>query len=97
MALGKLHAAAGSVAAVFTPIGGEAVEIRVIREQATGEVPFSDTVIPADTNIVSMQRSDVARPLRGDALSIGGEDFVIDGEPRLDIEGLSWSCELIPA
>lgn len=98
-ALVVLHGAAGSVAAIYTPLGGSPLPnpIGVIRDQKTADVPWSDTRIPAPSSTWSIMRADVEHPMAGDTLTIGADVFTIVGEARFDDEGLSWSVEAPPA
>lgn len=98
-ALVALHAAPGSMAAVYTPFGGAPLPdpIRVIREQKTADVSWGDTTAPSATTTFSIMATDVPEPKAGDRLTIGTETLAIVGEPRLDAEGLSWSVEAPPA
>lgn len=106
-ALDAQFRAPGSAAAVYTGPDGRAVPIRVIRSQPTGEAVAGDFKIVVDTNLALLRRSEVAEPLGGDELAIGamilageivgGEPFTIAGVPTLDLEGMTWSCELLPA
>lgn len=98
--LEALFKAPGSAAAVL----GDDQPLRVIRHQPTLDLAFNDTTVPVASNSVMIRRSDVNRPVRGMQLQVGSfagvaqEDpvFRIAGEPRLDVEGLTWTCELEP-
>lgn len=96
--LGALHRGPASVAAVFTPAGGEpfADPIRVIRTTATVDLQVGDQIVLAGSTVLQIMRADVAAPARFDRLTIGGEVFEIIAEPHLDIEGVSWWCEAAP-
>jgi hypothetical protein len=86
-----------SVAAVYQRIGAQPLPIRVIRHQPTEDIQFGDTVVPVGTTIVEIDRSDVADPAAGDVLTLGLEILEIEGQPRLDRQGLKWLCEAPPA
>lgn len=95
MALGALFGGPCAVAAVYTAAGQAPLPIRVVRLSAAEDLQLPGGMAVIDTNLVSVQRSDVERPEKGDSLAIGPERFTIDGKPRLDIEGVSWLVELI--
>lgn len=85
-----------SVAAVYQRLGAQPLPIRVIRHQPTDDMRFGDVVAPVDTTIVEIDRRDVAKPIAGDVVTIGAEILEIEGEPRLDRQGLKWLCEAPP-
>lgn len=99
--------APGSAAAVYLPLEGEPVPIRVIRSRPTEETPVSGMLVLADSNIVLIRRSEVAEPQQRAYISIGAtivDDVVTDGilfevlaEAKLDVEGLTWTCEIARA
>jgi len=95
MALGVLHRAAGSVAAVYTPAGGDPLPepIRVIRKAHQADLAFGDTTIPTRATTWSIMRADVDQPTAGASLTVDGQIFEIIGEPRLSAEGLAWIVE----
>lgn len=89
-----------SAAAIY----GDDQPIRVIRHQPTSDLPLGDTTIPVSIDTAMIRRSEVGRPARGERLRIGSFATVTDsdpvyriaGEPRLDVEALTWTCELEP-
>lgn len=98
MALGALHSAPGSVAAVFTPSGGQPIDLRVVSSQESREASLrGGGRVIRDTNVVEIRRSDVAALRKGDALTIGRDNFRLSEGARLDVEGLTWICPLEPA
>jgi hypothetical protein len=94
-ALAALHLSAGSVAATFTPKGGAPTGIRVIRGQPSEQVAYGAGSVVLDTNAVQIMRSDVADPTGG-MIQIGSEIFAVQGGPTLDVEGITWTCQLEP-
>ncbi len=105
-ALDALFSAPGSVAAVYvTASDGLPTAVRTIRDQASEDMPIGSRSVPVDANLLLIRRSEVARPATGDTIITGTfADVAIDdpafnivGEPSLDVEGLTWSCEMIPA
>ncbi|MFC3579125.1 head-tail joining protein [Sphingomonas hylomeconis] len=105
-ALDALFIAPGSVAAVYASGDGSAppTGVRTIRDQRTEEMPIGSGPVPTNLNLLLLRRSEVAVPAAGDRLQVGnfvgvapGDPlFEIMGEPWLDTEGLTWSCEMRP-
>lgn len=96
-ALGPLFRAPGSVAAVY-----DGRLIRVIRSQPTVDMQLPNMMLVADSNIVMVQRTDAPAIRDGETIRLGNFSgvgdhdplFEVTGEPRLDLEGLTWTCEL---
>ena len=83
--------------AVYTPAGGEPIPVRVIARRPDTIVGFGETRIHADTATFEVRANDVASPRPDDQLTIGGETFVVQGEPeRRDPHGLVWTLDLRP-
>ncbi len=86
------------VDAIFTPLNGGSVNIRVIAKQPDEIVGFGDTRIHSETSLFEVRASEVAQPRPGDLLSINGVDYVIQGEPeRRDPHWLAWTLDTRPA
>jgi hypothetical protein len=84
--------AAFGLEAVYTPAGGDPVPVRVIARRPDTIVGFGDTRIHAGTAIFELRASEVANPRPGHQLTVGGDTFVIQGEPeRRDPDRLVWS------
>ena len=82
------------VDAVYTPAGGEPVPVRVIARRPDTVVGFRETRIHAETANFELRASEVSSPRPGDQLIVGGETFVIQGEPeRRDPDQLVWSLD----
>jgi hypothetical protein len=87
--------AAFGIDAVHTPAGGEPVQVRVIARRPDTIVGFGDTRIHAETATFEVRASEVANPRPDDQLSVGGETFVIQGEPeRRDPDRLVWTLDV---
>ena len=83
--------------AVYTPAGGEPVPVRVIARRPDAIVGFGETRIHAETATFELRASEIATPRSGDQLTVGGETFVIQGEPeRRDPERLVWTLDVRP-
>jgi hypothetical protein len=81
--------------AVYTPAGGDPVSVRVIARRPDTIVSFGDTRIHAETAKFELRASEVANPRPDDQLHVGGEAFVIQGEPeRRDPDRLVWTLDV---
>jgi hypothetical protein len=90
--------AAFGIDAVYMPAGGEPVSVRVIARRQDTIVGFGETRIHAETATFELRASEVANPRSGDQLTVGGESFVIQGEPeRRDPDRLVWKVDVRPA
>jgi hypothetical protein len=89
--------AALGIDATYTPAGGDPVAVRVIPKRPDTIVGFGETRIHAETATFELRASEVADPRPGDQLTIGGETFVVQGEPeRGDSDRLVWSLDAKP-
>ena len=69
--------------------------MRVIARRPDTIVGFGDTRIHADTATFEVRASDIANPRPDDQLTIGGETFVVQGEPeRRDPDRLVWTLDV---
>lgn len=91
-ALADLHASDMATAAVYTPAGGDPIEIRVVLSVPSREFSLNEGRLMLGTHELQVRRIDVAQPAIGDAVTINGEDLRINSEPMLDVEGVSWTC-----
>lgn len=83
--------------AVYTPAGGGALTVRVVARRPDEIVGFGDTRIHTATAMFDMRVSEVAAPAEDDRLDVGGETFVVQGEPVRDRDGLIWTLNTRPA
>jgi hypothetical protein len=83
--------------AVYTPAGGDPLTVRVIARQPDEIVGFGDTRIHTETAIFDVRISEVPTPAESDTLEIGGDTYVIQGEPVRDRDGLLWTLDVRPA
>ena len=85
--------AAFGIDALYTPAGGEPIPVRVIARRPDTIVGFGETRIHAETATLEVRASEVASPRPADQLTVGGETFVVQGEPeRRDPDRLVWSA-----
>ena len=89
--------AAFGIDATYTPAGGEPVSVRVIPRRPDTIVGFGETRIYTETTTFEIRASEVAKPHVGDQLTVGGETFVVQGEPeRRDPDRLVWTLDVRP-
>jgi hypothetical protein len=87
--------AAFGIDAVYTSAGGDPIPVRVIARRPDTIVGFGETRIHAETATFEVRPSEVANPYPGDQLTVGGEAFVVQGEPgRRDPDRLVWSLDV---
>ena len=90
--------AAFGIEATCTPAGGEPVSVRVIARRPDTIVGFGETRIHTETATFEVRASEVAGPRPDDQLTVGGETFVVQGEPeRHDPDRLVWTLDIRPA
>jgi hypothetical protein len=86
--------AAFGVDAVFTPMGGDPITVRVIARRPDTIVGFGETRLHAETATFEVRASEVATPRHGDQVTLDGEGFVVQGEPeRRDPDRLVWTLD----
>ena len=68
--------------------------VRVIARRPDAIVGFGETRIHAETATFEVRASEIASPRPGDQLTVGGETFVVQGEPeRRDPDRLVWTLD----
>ena len=70
---------------------GLGVAVRVIRKSPDEITPFGAGRILSETTLLEVRVADMPSPAAGDLIRIGLEDFVVQGEPKLDRERLIWT------
>ena len=70
---------------------GPGVAVRVIRKSPDEVTPFGAGRILSETTQMDARVADVPKPAPGDLIRIGLEDFILQGEPKLDRERLIWT------
>jgi len=83
--------------ATWYPAGGAPQPVRVIRKAPDEVTAFGAAQILSDTTLIDVRISEMANPKPGDGISIGAENFTIQGEPKRDRDRLLWTLELVPA
>jgi hypothetical protein len=90
--------AAFGIDAVYTPVGGEAVSVRVIARRPDTIVGFGETRIHAQTATFELRASEIGSPRPDDQLTVDGQTFIVQGEPeRRDPDRLVWTVDVRPA
>ena len=76
---------------------GPGIAIRVIRKSPDEITPFGAGRILSETTQLDARLADMPTPAPGDLIRIGLEDFILQGEPKLDRERLIWTLNTRPA
>ena len=76
---------------------GPGVAVRVIRKSPDEITPFGAGRILSETTLLDARVADMPTPAPGDLVRIGTEDFILQGEPKLDRERLIWTLNTRPA
>jgi hypothetical protein len=83
--------------AVYTSAGGSPQLVRVVTRRADEVTGFGEARIWSETTRLDLLVSEVPQPRPGDRIELGGEGFLIQGEPVRDRERLIWTIGLAPA
>ncbi|MCX7890562.1 MAG: hypothetical protein N2422_12705 [Rhodobacteraceae bacterium] len=83
--------------AVYIVDGGVPVPVRIVARRADTITDFGDARLWSETTRVDLRVTEVAEPRPGDRIEIGGDTFLIQGEPVRDRERLVWTVDLRPA
>ena len=76
---------------------GPGVTFRVIRKSPDEITPFGAARILSESTMLDARVADMPSPAPGDLVRIGAEDFILQGEPKLDRERLIWTLNTRPA
>ena len=97
MALDALFADANIARdAVYIADGGAPVLVRVVARRADDVTGFGEARLWSETTRIDLRVAEVPEPRPGDRIEIGGEAFLIQGEPVRDSERLVWTVDLRP-
>jgi len=83
--------------AIYTAGGGSPVLVRVVARRDDSITGFGEAKLWSETQRFDLRVSEVATPRPGDRMEIGGEAFLIQGEPVRDAERLIWTIDAHPA
>lgn len=75
----------------FADATGLGIAIRVIRKSPDEITPFGAGRILSETTLLDARVADMPTPAPGDLIRISAEDFILQGEPKLDRERLIWT------
>lgn len=90
--------AAFGVDAVYVPQSGPSVSVRVVSKSKDETIAFDMTRISVSTRVFEMRRAEPVTPAEGDSLIIGGDTYIIQGEPlSLDTDRLVWTLDTRPS
>ena len=70
---------------------GPGVAVRVIRKSPDEITPFGAGRILSESTQLDVRVADMPTPAAGDLIQLGAEDFILQGEPKLDRERLIWT------
>ena len=73
---------------------GPGVTVRVIRKSPDEITPLGAGHILSDTTLLEARIADLPTPAPGDLIRIGAEEFLLQGEPKLDRERLIWTLNM---
>jgi hypothetical protein len=82
--------------ATWEPTDGEPVPVRVIARRADVVAEFGGGRLWSETTRFDLRVREVANPRPGDRLVLGGEAFLVQGEPVRDRERLVWTIDVRP-
>ena len=70
--------------------------IRVILRRPDDLAGLEGLTVTVPTTLADVRVAEVAKPVAGDEIEMGGERFVVQGVPRRDRLRLTWSLDLRP-
>ncbi|CAA7618313.1 hypothetical protein [Magnetospirillum sp. SS-4] len=71
--------------------------VRALVRRPDRDIEFSDITVHTGTAVFEIRRREVPAPQAGDIIHHDGDNFVVQGEPRLDAEQLIWTLDTRPA
>jgi hypothetical protein len=83
--------------AVYEPVGGEPVSVRVVARPADTVSEFGGGRLWSETTRLDLRVAGVAEPRPGDRIILDGEALIVQGEPVRDRERLVWTIDVRPA
>lgn len=82
------------VPAVYRPAAGGSITVSAIVTKGTAETSLFHVDVASHTVVVKVRASDVASPVEGDAIEVGGETLTVQGAPHRDSGGLVWTLDV---
>lgn len=77
--------------AVYQPVTGSALTLRVMAKQPDALTGFGEARIHTETALFDVQTADVAQPMAGDRLTLEGVSYIVQSEPTADRDRLIWT------
>ena len=71
--------------------------VRALVRRPDRDIEFSDITVQTGTALFEIRRQDIPAPQAGDIIIHDRDNFVVQGEPRLDGERLVWTLDTKPA
>lgn len=71
--------------------------VRVIPKQPDTVVGFGDGQLHVSTTLLDVRSFDVAEPAVGDRITVGGDTYIVQSQPKADRERLVWTLDVRPA
>ena len=84
------------VEAIYTSDGGAPAVVRAVVRRADEVTNFGEARLWSETTRFDVRVAEVPNPRPGDRIEIGGDAFLIQGEPVRDRERLVWTVDLRP-
>jgi hypothetical protein len=82
------------VDALYRPGGAvPGASVRVIRDRPTAEAQGLGTTLRAGAELLHVRVADAPMLAKGDTFTIGAETLTVQGTPRRDALGLTWTAE----
>jgi hypothetical protein len=86
-----------TTAAVWTPAGGDAVALRLMLRRADQVQEWGETAVVTEARSADIRTADAPTLAAGDAVAIGDDSYVVQGQPVRDTLSLVWTVTLVPA
>jgi len=83
--------------ATWTPQGGSSAPIQVVSKSPDTIIEYGASRILSDSLVVDIRVSDALGLTSGDAVTLDGVVYAVQGEPKRDRDHLIWTVELVPA
>ena len=77
--------------AVYQPLTGSAITLRVMAKQPDALTGYGEARIHTETALFDVQTADVAQPMVGDRLTFEGVSYIVQSEPTADRDRLIWT------
>ena len=82
--------------ATYTPVAGSPLAIKVIpsEEDELVDVPGISSRIQTETNLFDVRVSEIAAPVKGDALVVSGTSYTVASTTQKDARKLIWRLDV---